>query len=235
MCRISEPELQNLVMHLRVPAAGVGGLSSSKSAAAAAGGRRGGSNFYVVRRERRDGGGGEKRRSPGRRSPRGTTFTVFPSSGSVIATGLRHLGEAAPAVRWLAGELECDGGEDAGGDDESLLRRWEGRVVNSTHVGRVECRGPAVSACRVAAAGADKSGAKISLRSQFFPGVLIKWSGCEGAVNLFNNGKFIIVGARGDGQVREIHRRLCALMRECWTTFTPPTSCAWTAASCSTA
>jgi TATA-box binding protein (TBP) (component of TFIID and TFIIIB) len=235
MCRISEPVLQNLVLHLRVPAAELPLLLPPPP------GSRRAANFYVVRRRRRRREGEEEEEEeegenvPRRRRRGDTTFTVFPSSGSVIATGLRRAREAPPAVSWLAREVGCDDGGGGGGDgDLLLLQRWEGRVVNSTHIGAVECTS-GVSACRAAAAGADKNGARVSLRTQFFPGVLLKWSGSEGAVNLFNNGKFIIVGVRKEEQVREIHHRLCALMRECWTTFTPGTSCAWSAASCSTA
>jgi TATA-box binding protein (TBP) (component of TFIID and TFIIIB) len=205
MCRVSEPVLQNLVVHFRVE----GGLPPAEGAAAER--RR---NFYVVRRP-----------APSR----STTFTVFPASGSVIATGLRRHRDVSEAVAWFAAEVV---GRRRQEDDP--FRRWGGRVVNSTHAGSVECSArPAVSACRAAAAGADKSGARVSLRSQFFPGVLVKWDGCAGAVNLFNNGKFIIVGASTDGQVRELHARLCALIRECWTTFARRTSCAWTAGSSS--
>jgi TATA-box binding protein (TBP) (component of TFIID and TFIIIB) len=223
MCFISEPALQNLVVcftarwkgAVLVPSSWSGGSSSSS-------GR--GSNFYIVRKP-----------------STAISFTVFPSSGSVIATGFRTIDAIPTAVTWFAEEV-CDivvPSPKAFAAAHLFRKCWKGRVVNSTHRGTIVCSGSGdggrVSACQIAdrfKKASDKRTVTVSFRSQFFPGVLVKWADCEGTVNLFNNGSYVLVGVKKRSSVRVLYERLCALIRTHWTTSTPPTSCAWTADSC---
>jgi hypothetical protein len=271
MCFISEPSLQNLVVCFRakwkgtvlVPPSATGGTEGEeeedeeeKTPSSPAAGRRRrrrrrrrekegqrrqrGSNFYVVRKPAGTEGGS-------------VAFTIFPSSGSVIATGFRAVDLVPPAVTWFAREV-CGIPIPTPASDftsAALFRKWEGEVVNSTHTGVVVCTQQRVSTCKIvtrfkreeeeaaraarAARREDKRKVTVSFRSQFFPGVLVKWSDCGGIVNLFNNGNYILVGARKKSEVRTLHERLCALIKTYWTTTTRPTSCAWTADSSSTA
>ena len=178
----------------------------------------------------------------------GFTFTVFPASGCVVATGIPDHSrvEAALSVfRASAGLTE----------DELLLPH---QVVNSTYSGRVECdgerEGRRVSAGQALASvfGGGGSGGGygergpgavgeydphrrwyVSFRTQFFPGICLRRrETCGGGtVNLFNNGRYVLVGVRSQGQAEELAGELCALMKRCWTTLGRVTSCAWPAAS----
>ena len=164
------------------------------------------------------------------------SFTVFPTTGSVIASGLKGREEIPLVLAEFALEVSGLRGE---GEATAAARRWRRRVVNSTYAGAVHCRCRGVSTCRVVSRARDSSesikpAVRISLRSQFFPGSLLRWSDHPGTVNVFNNGKYVIVGAASRRQVAEVHRRLCALISAWWTTFTPPMSCAWSAGWSST-
>lgn len=223
MCRISEPQQRNVVFLFRV------GPEQRKVLQPPPGALYGETPAYLQEfaccSER-------SRRRRGRQSNFYVfklvpfSYTVFPSSGNVIATGIRSDELIPRAIRTFS-------------DATGISRRkvgLGGRIVNSTHVGEIECGElPRISACRVLARfKAEASDAEmecvasISFRSQFFPGARIRWS-CGGTTNLFNNGKYVQVGVRNRVHARRLHAQLCAIMASYWTTSGVATSCAWSA------
>lgn len=225
MCRVSRPVVKNLVVHFNVGRERVSLLSSTDGRIHEAPDRlrahlrqprrrgrrvrREATNFYVL-------------------GLAGRTYTVFPASGNVIATGIRDHSRVLPALHAFASLTGLDSSSECG---------RSARVVNGTYVGRVECVLPDVSACQ--ALQRYKSdllqtcrpqSASVTFRSEFFPGARVKWSGL-GSVNLFNNGKYVLVGVKSSGVADRLHEQLCVLMRRHWTTSGRETRCAWTAAS----
>lgn len=223
MVRVSEPRVENLVVHFKVPENGRQRLLQTPAAENFDASRR---NFYVLRlncREHLQSRPCRRRRR--HRSKGGLAFTVFPRGGSVIATGISSFSFIDRALEEFA--LVTKTGP-AG--------EWYKKVVNSTYSGSVEPADDGDSILRKVAylKSADKS-ISISFRSHFFPGILIKWEGTRGSVNLFNNGRYVLVGLSCKEQVAALRQRLCALMTSCWTTTAPAMSCAWTAVSSPTA
>ena len=117
-------------------------------------------------------------------------------------------------------------------------------MVNSTYDGCITCNWKEGSACRALARfkkeqikNSEQRKISVSFRSQFFPGARIRWKGekCEGTVNLFNNGKYVIVGVKKEERAQILYHQLCAIMKTYWTTLNEPTSCVWTADSSSIA
>jgi hypothetical protein len=125
------------------------------------------------------------------------------------------------------------------------------RVTNSTYAGQVICGDLArdqtsmslVLSRYVAMERADQKGnvqrqqqqqqqqldQQISFRSQVFPGVRVKIPNVRGTINVFNNGKYVLVGVRSRQEAEALREALCAIMRQSWTTFGGETPCAWTA------
>lgn len=221
MCRVSEPELANIVIFFRVKEncrRKLRRLCSSRWV------YKSGKNFDCVRL----GEGG-----------RSVTYTIFPESCCVVATGIRREKRIKSALRRfrVAAALDRSRGE-------ILLPHT---VTNSTYSGIVECSGKKegreVSVCQAVSElyfgeeggweAEDDERWSIGFRSQFFPGLRLRWRG-GGTVNLFNNGKYVLVGVRSREQANRLAAELCALMRRCWTTLGGVTWCAWTAASSST-
>ena len=231
------PELKNLVLHFRVPLRErekLVGLGEEKSGYDSS--RR---NFYVLKFDRESTVRGwsdppptSRRRS---RQRHVVSFIVFPCSGSVITTGVRSSADGLSAIALFSSLI-----------DGVAPATWPRKVVNSTYVGKISCRDgrSAISTHRSLARfksrqrqqqqrlqrrAEDKSDVSISFRPQFFPGGLIRWNDAPGSVNLFNNGKYVVVGVRKEREARLLCRRLSALIRTHWTTTTSRTSCAWTA------
>lgn len=165
-------------------------------------------NFFVLRPQ-------------GRRGP---SFTVFPRGGRVVATGIPSAEGVDGAVRLFSaalGGLPCSGA----------------RVVNATYCGRVpptiasRAGGEGVLSALEAAAGAAPSPAtpegeipQLSFRAQCFPGARARWPHARGTANVFNNGKFVLVGVRS----REEACRLSALLLRAVTSGSSTTSSAGT-------
>ncbi len=227
MCHLPPPAVQNVVVNFRLRPSERDRLLDSAEGREL---RRSGRNFYVTKVRQHTLVDDWRR---GRERERGLlSFTVFPKSGSVIATGVRRPSEVPAALAAFAARL-LPGGADDGPSS------WRRRVVNSTYVGRITCSNRisthrALARYKRPGATAKESDVSVSFRSHFFPGGLIKWKGLRGSVNLFNNGRYVIVGAARQSDVRHLHRRLCALMRDSSTTLGPGTSCAWTAGPSST-
>ena len=218
MCRVTAPLLKNLVLHFKV-------LPEERERLSQVGLRTGRydasrRNFYVLKLARHStakswSGGVRQRRHV-------VSFTVFPSSGSVIATGVRSSSDVLSALSLFSSLT-----------DLKRPSAWSRKVVNSTYVGSVTCGDSPVSTHRSLArykeSGEKAEEVNISFRPQFFPGGLIRWRATPGSVNLFNNGKYVVVGVRTESEARWLGRRLCALIRTHWTTTKSRTSCAWTA------
>ena len=139
------------------------------------------------------------------------SFTFFPSSGDVIATGIRTEEGVGRALETFA-RILYDG--DGDGEDDDGGCGWRATVVNSTYVGRIT---GLTSACRAVNefrrnGGDGRCGLSISFRSQFFPGVRIRCAGL-GTINLFNNGKYVIVGVKRRGQMQKLVEKLCAITK----------------------
>ena len=170
-------------------------------------------------------GGGFKRRNFYVLGGRRPTFIVFPKSGHVIATGIREPDDVKEAVDIFAYLFH-------------IPRRHVARElkrVNATYSGGVVCVERVCMsetlACYQSGGSQEgyKSGLSVTFRSQFFPSVQVKWVGCKGTLNLFNNGKYVLVGVRDREEADKLYRGLCALMEERCTTIAAETSCAWSA------
>lgn len=254
MCRLSRPELQNLVVHFTV--AGADDRRRLSAAGSGEGLKKPPDRLAGLIRHRNRGGRGRGRRSrrrdeeeeEGRRTPRrgvnfyvvsvlGRSCTVFPASGNVVVTGLRS--------EWDVKPLLVEFARVAGLRPRSVLGETgftpagRGRI-NSTYSGRVEAcadgAGAPVSVCRLLARFSrdndDDKEVSVSFRSQFFPSVRVRWTD-RGTANVFNNGKYVLVGVKTDSDAEWIHRRLSAIIGTYWTTINGATRCAWNADSCS--
>jgi TATA-box binding protein (TBP) (component of TFIID and TFIIIB) len=175
-------------------------------------------------------------------------YTVFPSTGSVVATGIKREGDVAEATSALCRLFERVAASSS--DGPVPLVTSAPRVTNSTRTGSVQTCPQAknqVSTCqrlhewREAIKAKRERGETISaeenanlqFRPHFFPGVRITWPDAVGTLTLFNNGKFVIVGTTNSEQADTVHRRLCAIISKFWTTSSGETACAWSADSCS--
>ena len=176
------------------------------------------------------------------------TVTLFPTSLDLIVMGLRTGGPArrirfqvfarllrsphflaclptrTECVSLMAGESEEEGGVAL-------------RVTNSTYSGQIYCSDLAAGRTTLSlvlssfqSAGLP-SGYKLSFRSQVFPGMClrIRTEELRGTVNIFNNGKYVILGVTKEEEAEKLSTQLCAIMRRWWRTFGEGTPCAWSA------
>ena len=109
------------------------------------------------------------------------SFTVFPLSGHVIATGISNFKQGRKALYAFAKIFGIP-------PFDNVLKT--AKVVNSTYDGKITCQAKNRSACAALARynkneGQYKNDLNISFRSQFFPGARIKWKN-KGTINLFN-------------------------------------------------
>lgn len=213
-CRVTEPAIQNVVVQFRVRGSAKNKFKLVESHWQKSVGSR---NFYVTR------------------CPP-VSFTVFAESGHVIATGIRHLGLVSEVPETFAGhESLCT----------KTLDLWEGpRVVNSTYAGRIHPITPPEELAKtggwctsvVLARFSDDleglKGARVSFRSQSFPSIVLRWEKGDGCINVFNNGNYVLVGVRTEGQARLLSEKLCAIMNKYWKMSGLETGCAWIAGWC---
>ena len=255
-CLVSPPRLQNLVVHFRIPSSQSsllpllekirgssgddedddGGGDDGKGGVGGKGKKKGGRKNGREKRRRRRRREGKKNFFILRRNS--ISYTVFPHSGNVIATGLRD----RSVVQSTLDEFRRMLGGDSSSSSSSSF--WPRTVVNSTYLGQIGCnsnssgssRRKNVSICKVLAwcktKEEHKSDLSINFRSQFFPGARVKWNRLSGTANVFNNGKYVLVGVREDWQAEKLRNGLCALMTRYWTTTRPEKSCAQHADLC---
>lgn len=215
---VSSPQLKNVVLHVHLPAKFLAflaqtdkerALSWAPEAVRCTGSceRKKGKpppkprlNFYTLRERN------------------GVTFIVFPSSGDVIATGIRRYDQAEDALVKLAYRLWPL-------PDDDVLRRevrqWKWEVVNSTYSGKISADGEAV--CRILSLlppDGGPEGAKVSFRSQSFPAARVRFSvgDATGTFNVFNNGSYVLVGCKSEPHAERRTEQLCATMQTCLTT-----------------
>lgn len=205
MCFISEPQIKNLVFHFRVSEKSRTKLKEFENDKRVNKKR----NFFVF-----------KIRKPGIH----LSYTVFPQKGSVIATGVKSVRDINSTLQNFADIIKIE-----------LKSLHNTKIVNSTYTGSVVCSENISTYHLLRHSNSEKyTEVNISFRSQFFPGVLIKWDQYQGSVNLFNNGQYVLVGVKSKTQANVLYNQLCALIQKCSMTSTQPTSCVWTAVSSST-
>ena len=166
-------------------------------------------------------------------------FTIFPASGSVVATGLRAFPSGLPAR--TADEMDTlpdvlKTFNELTGIPATEIR--EIKVTNSTWSGSLRPKDVTPeelgSVMRVISDYSQLTSGKdgsemfsVDFRSQFFPGVRMQHTGMAGTINLFNNGSFVIVGVRKASEAVMHLRWLAAIMNKFWKRPGAGTSCAW--------
>jgi len=174
-------------------------------------------------------------------------FTVFPKSGSVVATGLRKmLTKGDFRHRKDPSELKVPPvfATFAKMTGISVRDITDKRVTNSTWSGTLlppkEKEVKLGSVMEVLSDYShwvnteDKDNShlvSISFRSQFFPGARLQHMSMKGTINLFNNGSFVIVGVNKSWQARKLLMWLSAIMNEHWKNPLGGRRCVWIAPS----
>ena len=208
-CKVAELSLKNIVLHFKIKRRRlkllkryVAGLPEEI--------RRRERNFVCVKEK-------------------GFSFTIFPHSGNIVATGIRRRDLISRAVLAFIQMT-----------DLPVYKRCLSalRVTNSTYTGKVQCDDITcgdVTMCQILSAAEDQqiqaSKWDISFRSQFFPGIRIRHIAEGGTINLFNNGNFILVGVKSLEQAQRLRQELCVFMKMCWMTLNEATLCVWSAES----
>ena len=237
-CKVSDPVVSNIVIFFRVSKRGldkVRGLVARGNVVVAGGGGGGWRNFECVKLG-------------------GFSYTVFPKSGCVVGTGIPDEGRVQAALE----VFRRSAGLDEGLGERLLPHRVTNGTFSGSLECRGRREGLSVCVCQAVASLFESESEKsekseeeegesgeegyyydargrwsASFRSLFFPGLCLrrrgKWGG--GTVNLFNNGKYVLVGVKSQEEADDLAAELCALMRRCWTTLGGVTSCAWAAAS----
>ena len=222
MCGVTRPVLQNVVVHFKVKG---GEISKAVCKSIVEPSTR------QKKRQKKKSEGRRKERGEGRNffilDDRVATYTVFPNSGDIAATGLNDkegVKSATSRFEELCG-LEVE--------EKSV------RITNSTYSGKIVCRDldqGRASVVQVLTLFADslpeRSPVCVNFRSQFFPGAKLKHDELNGTVNIFNNGSYVIIGVRSRGEAERLQEWLGAIMAEFWTTMAQATACAWIAESC---
>lgn len=158
----------------------------------------------------------------------GVSFTIFPHSGNVIATGIKERSSILPIVKKFLATIKLN---------KTLSCLSILRITNSTYSGSIVCSSLDNEHLTVSEAlsyfieNVDKNDIilnewDVSFRSQFFPGIRIRHIN-GGTINLFNNGKFVLVGVKSRKRVRHLTNQLCVFMKKCWMTLDEETSCVW--------
>lgn len=160
-------------------------------------------NFFVLKRRRR-------------------SFTVFPEGGTVVLTGVREFDRLPGVLRDFAGALGLS-------SPRKRANGWRMKVINGTYTGRLN---PTLSRplgavsrrlSRYATARSEMENRgvlpfdwpSVAFRSQFFPGVRLRWNAESGGgtANVFNNGNFVLVGVTRRDRAKNISEKICAIIR----------------------
>ena len=223
------PRVRNVVALLRVGETAREGAVSARPPADARFTR----NFYNFHRVRTP----LTSPAPGSHRPPRFAYTVFPRSGLVIATGIPHLEAVARSARVFRREYNS-AGETTVTEDEEEEEEEEAedgffsarpRVVNTTFSGRVRSAGNVLLRLhQLRARGRLPEDVQVSFRSQCFPGARLRWRSPRGTVNLFRNGRYVMIGVVSPEAARLLHGRLSTLARTPATaaTATPVTASA---------
>ncbi len=180
----------------------------------------------------------------------GVSFTIFPLSGNVIGTGIKRKSHIFKCVDMFLDAIGLRGGAER---TLNVLRVTNSTYSGSIECVCLDSE--QITVCQALshlqdydigdeADGRTGEGSSnsiinnddddrgylnewdVSFRSQFFPGIRIRHIR-GGTINLFNNGKFIVVGVKSKRKVRQLRKKLCVFMRKCWMTLKEETSCAW--------
>ena len=222
MCGVSRPVLQNVVVHFKVKQ-GIGVISKavckSNVEPAASKGKK--------KKQKRKFEGRRRERGEGRNffilDDRVATYTVFPNSGDVVATGLHN----KEGIRSATSRFEELCGLEV--EEKSV------RITNSTYSGKIICRdleqgcASVVQVLSLFAESLTATETVVNFRSQFFPGARLKHAKLNGTVNVFNNGSYVIIGVRSASEAERIQEWLGVIMAGFWTTMGRGTPCVWTA------
>lgn len=217
MCVISEPQLKNLVVFFRVPKEDIPKLIKLPAAQDFGKTCR---NFFVLRLDNR-GNICQSRVSKKRGERRGLSFTIFPNKGGVIVTGLATETEISSALTSFANVAKV-------GKNTPPVE-WFKKTVNSTLSGSVSCFKTDLSLYHLLENSKERLRVQkkisVNFRTHSFPGILVKWDGLAGSANLFDNGQYVIVGAKSSSQTKDLYDKLCALIHDCWMTMPREMSC----------
>ena len=175
----------------------------------------------------------------------GAVYVIFPSTRSVIITGVSgdetRLAHAFDKLVTLLRDIDKFK-RVLRSDDVNVVQSpvpRNVRIVNSTFTGRLVdatsglalTSGTAHNVLKhVSYMGRLKEDVTISFRSQFFPAARVRWSSL-GTVNVFSNGNFVIVGSKETNTAKIMEKKLCVLINGSLTTMTPPRSYALSAAT----
>ena len=187
---------------------------------------------------------------------RGISYTVFPSSLDVIATGINDFDSIEDVkTRIILNFIDGIPLTNAMSDVErcclnQMYSQGLTSITNSTYSGQVLCsdllNGKAVMSHVLAnipkiVEGVHKNCKILThFRSQVFPGVRLRFQETftqsnklckKGTVNLFNNGKIVLIGIKSTEAANYIWIELCALMKRYWRTLGQEPKCAWDAES----
>ena len=216
-CKISPPEVKNLVIHFKVK----GNCSLQR--------------LKKTMQERQTECSTSQKKNFCCFKQDGFSYTVFPASGNIICTGIKNWRTLVPALRSFVSSMKLQSIHSSLGCV---------RVANSTFSGRIECLDlhkpvGGISVCQAITQfmklyqDQEKEYLKewnISFRSQFFPGIRVRHTSL-GTVNLFNNGKYILIGVKSQDDAVKLIQALCVFIMKCWTTLDEEMSCVWTAGS----
>ena len=174
---------------------------------------------------------------------RNVSFIIFPYSGNVIVTGIRDE-KGIHDVLLNAAEL-------FGYRTLTEMCRSTPTVINSTWCGEVVCYFYSIPAgktrlgwnnkllpkkyvmsviSRYSHANMNNADLVCNPRSSFFPGVKLRHQKLRGTINLFNSGKYVLVGVRNKREASKLHAWLSAIMKKFWTTNIREIPCAFPAA-----
>ena len=225
MCLVSVPKLQNVVIHfhlkrseeerdkVQIALETLHGRAREKKRRRRADRQPAKTNFFIFR-------------------VGSVSFTVFTSTANVIATGIRTKENIDPAVQTFASLLRDVWREKNISADLAFSPPV---VVNSTYSGTICCPDNVKSTCQLLYLWQQEAkkdpqlaqdNVSLNFRSQFFPSVRVRWSGSRGTINVFNNGKFTLVGVRSDEEAKVAHQRICAIIAKCLTTTSAVTASA---------
>lgn len=130
-------------------------------------------------------------------------FTLFHFSRHVNLTGVRSYTALEEAVKRF-GELVNE-----------IIPPANVVIDNSTASGRIWTDGRAyldISLLKDILRRDEKSSSTLSIRSDFFPGAVLRRKGFSSVI-IFSSGKFIIVGGKSPWHIQEAYQRLLAFIR----------------------
>lgn len=150
-------------------------------------------------------------------------YTVFPGSGHINVSGVKdfaHIQSALDVFNQIfktgatLADIKVDNSTSSGRllcHCDDTCSSSNSRRLNLYLLKRFVDSDPASQA----------AGFYLSLRPHFFPGAVLRRRGQaakkRASVILFANCKFVIVGAKSPEHIRETHRAVCALTRQCMT------------------